>query len=192
MEYGFGCTNTTCRDILNPQFSIKTVTRYNELLIEFSETIVLEKSTTISEENLDIKISGPTPPYNFGFNFTQEYKAGDELKNFIIALVNITTSLNGLGKEQVYLNFINPESINDLSGNPLLPVTLEANLTYYIYVPEAEMNSVENVGQSTKFAAIMLLLLNLALKILLKSAMSFLWDLVHILQVFRYEILLNI
>ena len=111
------------------------MTRYNEILIGFSETIVLESNTTISEENLDIKISGPTPPYNFGFNFTQQFKAGDQLKIFIIALTNITTSLNGYGLEQVFVKFIVPEGITDLSGNPLLPKTLEGNLTYYIYVP---------------------------------------------------------
>ena len=66
------------------------------------------------------------------------------------------------------------------------------NLSTYVYIPPVSQGTIDSAGNSTKFAAIMLLLFNLGLKILLKSAMSFIWDLVHILQVFRYEILLNI
>ena len=79
------------------------------------------------------------------------------------------------------IKFKDYKKITDIQGNALLENPVIGNISTHVYVPSESLGTIDSAGNSTKFAAIMLLVFNIALKILLKSAMSFIWDLVHIL-----------
>ncbi len=100
----------------------------------------------------------------------------------------------GSGVEKCHIKIIDPNSITDKSlyPNSLGSAAVVIDLSPYKYISDGERAAAVAGGESVKYSVVMTLILNLLLKIIMKNSMSYLWDLVHALQVWQLIALIDL
>ena len=159
----------------------------------FSEPVRFHNKTDMIE-NLNLFINGPSSPYDFKFEVANQ----DELvenqifTEMVIRIYDLKATLFGEGSEKIFIWWTDLTVIEDRSNNTLSDGKIFGILNSYIYVSEEERSIASNGGSGIKYTVIIVFMTNIGLKFLIASSAALMWSLVHVLQSFRYILMMNI
>ena len=119
-----------------------------------------------------------------------------------VSISNIKATINGGGIETVDFWFEDLSVITDIVGNHISEGKISGNLNYFEYISEGKSSvnhlstedkqSAESSGSSMKYTLLTMFSMNLVLKIVISSSAALMWSLIHVLQVFRYILMINL
>ena len=89
--------------------------------------------------------------------------------------------MTGGGVEIVTLTFNDYTLIQDIYQNSLFVQPASGNISPYTYTPPATAAAIGGAGDSLKYTFLSVFGFNMILKVVLNSAMGYLWSLVHAL-----------
>ena len=140
-------------------------------------------------------INGPSSPYQYSYTIVDEQELLVENQTFTemqISIFNIQASIIGDGREKIEIWWDDLSIIQDSSNNTLSDGKIIGQLSYFEYVsPEVEA-AVSGGGSSMKYTLISMFSINMGLRIVISSSAALMWSLIHVLQVFRYILMINI
>ena len=140
-------------------------------------------------------IDGPSSPYQYSFKIIDEQGLLVENQTFTemqISIYDIQASILGAGKEKIEIWWDDLSIIQDPSNNTLSEGKIIGQLSYYEYVsPDAEA-AASSGGSSMKYTLISMFSINMGLRFVISSSAALMWSLIHVLQVFRYLLMMNI
>ena len=67
----------------------------------------------------------------------------------------------------------------DKAGNPLAMQSVQAQLKKFTYISKTEQKSIESSGNQLQIFVLLLFLLQLVMKLFLKTTMQHIWEVVH-------------
>ena len=140
-------------------------------------------------------INGPSSPYQYSHKIIDEQGLLVENETFTemqISIFDIQASIIGDGREKIEIWWDDLSIIQDPSNNTLSEGKIIGQLSYYEYVsPDAEA-AASSGGSSMKYTLISMFTINMALRFVISSSAALMWSLIHVLQVFRYILMMNI
>ena len=164
----------------------------NLVTVTFSEP-VLFKDYDVFVENLKTNINGPSSPYTYSFSIeTIDLVANTTFTEFDILVFDIQASILGENKERFEIWFNDLSVIQDPSNNTLSEGNIVGYLNFFEYISPEVADSASNGGSSMKYTIISMFSINLLLKTFISSSAALMWSLIHVLQVFRYILMMNI
>jgi hypothetical protein len=178
------------------------VTIDNIATITFNEVVKITDFEGLKTD-LQANIIGPSSPYTFEYaiyDTSNNLKTGVEITQFNVRIFNIKAPIYGDGIEKIEFWLSDPTLIKDLAGNALADGKMTGNLKKFEYISESKQNSyilgekatAESGGQSMKYTLLTMFSVNLLLKLVISSSAATMWSLIHVLQVFRYILMINV
>ena len=138
-------------------------------------------------------INGPKSPYLYSTKITNTNLAeSTTFTELYVQVYDIQESIIGSGKEKFEMWFDDLTVIQDLANNSLSDCTMIGNLNRYIYISPEVLESTERSGSSIKYTFISIFSINMLIKFFVSSSASIMWSLMHVLQVFRFVLMINI
>ena len=138
-------------------------------------------------------INGPKSPYIYSTKIANTNLAeSTTFTELYVQVYDIQESIIGSGKEKFEMWFDDLTVIQDLANNSLSDCTMIGNLNRYIYISPEVLESTERSGSSIKYTFISIFSINMLIKLFVSSSASIMWSLMHVLQVFRFILMINI
>lgn len=173
---------------------VTSVDSLNLVSILFSEPVVFKDYAAFSG-NLSSNINGPSSPYTFTTTIidpTNLLQENTSFTNMYVSISNVQATLNGGGSEKIELWWEDLSVITDLSNNTLSEGKIVGYLSQYEYIPPATKAAAASGGSSMKYTLISMFSVNFALKFVISSSAALMWSLIHVLQSFRFILMMNI
>ena len=193
IESGYTCQGTRWWEKVKPFATITSIDESNVITLTFSEPVRFHNKTDMIE-NINLFINGPSSPYDFKFEVANQ----DELvenqifTEMVIRIYDLKVTLLGEGSEKIFIWWTDLTVIEDRSNNTLSDGKIFGILNSYIYVSDEERSLASNGGSGIKYTVIAVFMTNIGLKFLIASSAALMWSLVHVLQSFRYILMMNI
>ena len=140
-------------------------------------------------------INGPLSPYQYSYKIIDEQGLLTDNQTFtqmLISIFDIQASIIGEGIEKIEIWWDDLSVIQDQSNNTLNEGKIIGQLSFYEYVPPEVEAAVSNCGSSMKYTLISMFSINMGLRFVISSSASLMWSLIHVLQVFRFMLMMNI
>jgi hypothetical protein len=184
------------------------VSKENVFTLQFNEQIVISSVEDLVK-NIKGYIKGPSSPYKFELeiydpdnllatavkNETRMLQATSNTTGITalqVRVFDVQAPLYGGGIEKLEVWFEDNSIIQDLAGNNLTVGKTSGNLKYTEYISDGEKASAESGGSGMKYTLMTMFSANMVLKLVLDSSAALMWSLIHVLQVFRYILMINI
>jgi len=202
VETGYKWEGTLWYEIVSPTATIVRMSSLNTATIQFSEPVKFSNYSSM-KENLKWSIKGPNSPYKFEFSIVdpKTLENSDNFTTMYVSISNIKTTINGGGIETAEFWFEDLSVITDIAGNHMSEGRISGNLNYFEYISDGNLKSLTNIddkksaessGSSMKYTILTMFSMNLLLKIIISSSAALMWSLIHVLQVFRYILMINL
>ena len=165
----------------------------NVVTVTFNEPVKFADYDTM-ESNMKTNIDGPKSPYSYSFSIANKDSlvANQTFTKLQIAITSLTTTIYGNDREKIQIWWTDLSVITDEAGNSLSSGKIEGNLNVFEYLPPAVEKATRSTGQSIKFSILSLFSMNILLKLFISTSAGIMWSLIHVLQAFRYILMLNI
>lgn len=138
-------------------------------------------------------IDGPKSPYDYSYRITNDRLAANfTFEELYIEVYDVAATLVGYGSEKFELEFTDLTVIQDEANNTLSEGSIVGYLSPYEYIPPEVEGSANSGGQGMKYTLISLFGANMAIKMVISSSAALMWSLIHVLQAFRYILMINI
>ena len=173
---------------------ISSVDDQNLVTLTFNEP-VLFRSYDNFVTNMKTNINGPSSPYTYSFTIIDEQGLLVENQTFTeiqVSVHDIQASIQGGGKERIEIWWDDLSVIQDPSNNTLSEGKMIGFLNYYEYVPPDTEAAASNGGSSMRYTLISIFTINMGMKLIVSSSAALMWSLIHVLQLFRYILMMNI
>ena len=146
------------------------------------------------ESNLETFIDGPKSPYSYKYSIvnTHSLVANQTFTKLQIAITNVKATLFGNNRERIQIWWTDPSLIADEAGNSLSGGKIVGNLNQLEYLSPSVVEATQTSGKSMKLAILSLFSMNLLMKLVISSSAAVMWSLIHVLQVIRYILMMNI
>ena len=178
---------------MNPIGSVTNVSPGNLVTVTFSEPVKFA-DYDIMISNLHTNIDGPHSPYSYTYSIANQNSltVNQTFTQLLIQISNVKSTLYGNKLEKIQIWWEDLSVITDSTGNSIHDGKITGYLNEFEYLqPELE-SGVNNGGQSMKYTIISLFSVNIAIKMFISSSAAIMWSLIHVLQVFRYILMINI
>ena len=154
---------------------------------------MLFKNYTAFIQNMSTFIDGPKSPYGYKTRITNT----DLIENTTFTVLrihvyDIQETIVGSGKEKFEVWFDDLSVIQDQANNSLSDGKIVGNLNTYIYIPIWILQSTETSGSGFKYTIISLFSINMLIKLFVSSTASLMWNMIHVLQVLRLILMIDI
>ena len=161
------------------------------ITLTFSEPVKFQSYTNFTLF-MKVNINGPSSPYSFKYSIIDQLVENQSFTQMQIRIYDLGTNLNGGGREKIEIWWLNLEVIQDLSNNTLSEGKITGDLNQYEHVSSGAEATISSGGSSIKYTLISMFTINLLLKFVISSSAALMWSLIHVLQVFRYILMMNI
>ena len=142
---------------------------------------------------METNIDGPKSPYTFKYNLNNErLTANYTFTEIEIEVYDVEATLLGYGSEKFEVEFKDLSVIQDEANNTLSEGSIVGYLSPYEYIPPEVEGSANSGGQGMKYTLISIFGANMAIKTVVSSSAALMWSLLHVLQAFRYILMINI
>ena len=178
---------------MNPIGSITHVSPGNLVTVTFSEPVKFTDYNAMIS-NLHTNIDGHYSPYRYSYSVTNQNSlvADQTFIELLIQIKDVKATLYGNKQEKIQIWWEDTSVITDSIGNSIHNGKITGHLNEFEYLsPEVE-SGVNNGGQSMKYTLISLFSVNIAIKMFISSSAAIMWSLIHVLQAFRYILMINI
>ena len=178
---------------MNPIGSITNVSPANLVTVTFSEPVKFA-DYDIMILNLHTNIDGPRSPYSYSYSIANQNSlaANQTFIQLLIQIKDVKATFYGNKLEKIQIWWEDLSVIVDSTGNSIHEGKITGYLNEFEYIsPELE-SGVSSGGQSMKYTIISLFSVNIAIKMFISSSAAIMWSLIHVLQVFRYILMINI
>ena len=118
--------------------------------------------------------------------------ANQTFTNLQIAITNVKATLFGRNRERIQIWWTDSSVITDDAGNSLSGGKIVGNLNQLEYISPSVEEATKSSGESMKLAILSLFSINLLMKLVISSSAALMWSLIHVLQVIRYILMMNI
>jgi hypothetical protein len=145
--------------------------------------------------NFRTNINGPSSPYTYEYAIDQtavKLVEAEEFTQMKVSISNILATIKGGGREKIEFWWADSTIIQDPSNNTLTEGKIVGYLNFYEYIPASTENAAKGGGSSLKYTLISMFSINMGLKFAIKSSAALMWSLIHVLQLFRYILMINI
>lgn len=109
-----------------------------------------------------------------------------------VSISNVQSSLLGNNNEAIEIWWDDLSVITDLANNTLSDGKIIGYLNEYEFIPPLTKAAANNGGSSMKYTLISMFSVNMVLKFVISSSAAVLWSLIHVLQAFRFMLMMNI
>ena len=140
-------------------------------------------------------INGPFSPYKYSYKIIDEQRLLLENQTFTkmhISIYDIQASIIGNGREKIEIWWDDLSIIQDPSNNTLSEGKIIGHLSFFEYLSPEAVEAVSGGGSGVKYTILSMFSINLALRFIISSSAATMWSLIHVLQVFRYTLMMNI
>ena len=166
------------------------------------------------EESLKSNIVGPRAPYAFKFEVYDPEnvtKTSQNLTVMEIRVYDVEAPLLGDGNEVAEFWLKDRSVLKDTVGNDFAEGKFSGNLNMIEYISDSkpinfyhsfcfkiltvylgDKRRAESSGNSMQYTIITMFSVNMILKVIISTSASLMWSLIHVLQVFRYILMINL
>ena len=178
---------------MNPIGSVTYVSPGNLVTVTFSEPVKFTDYDTMIS-NLHTNIDGPYSPYSYSYSIANQNSlvANQTFIEILIQISDVEATLYGNNFEKIQIWWEDLSVITDSIGNSIHEGKITGYLNEFEYLPPEVESGVNNGGQGMKYTIISLFSVNIGIKMFISSSASIMWSLIHVLQVFRYILMINI
>ena len=154
---------------------------------------MLFKNYTAFTENMNTFIDGPESPYKYSTKITNtNFVENVTFTALYIQVYDIQASIIGSNKEKFEVWFDDLSVIQDQANNSLSEGKIIGYLNTFEYISPEVLEATSNGGTSMKYTVISIFSINMLIKLFISSSASLMWSLIHVLQVFRFILMINI
>ena len=192
IERGYNCNGTYWWEIIRPIASVTSVSDNNLVTITFSESVLFRDQIAFTQ-NMNTNIDGPESPYKYSTRITNKrFVENATFTELYIQVYEIQAPIVGLNKEKFEVWFDNLSVIQDQAKNSLSEGKIIGHLNTFEYISPEVLETTSNGGASMKYTIISMFSINMLMKLFISSSASSMWNLIHMLQVFRLILMINI
>ena len=138
-------------------------------------------------------IDGPHSPYVYSTRIINtNFIENTTFTVMHIQVYDIQESIIGSGKEKFEMWFDDLSVIQDQANNSLSDGKIVGNLNTYEYIPYWLLELVRKSGTGFKYTIISLFSINMLIKLFVSSTASLMWNMIHVLQVLRLILMIDI
>lgn len=142
--------------------------------------------------NFKTKITGPSVPYKYSTTFTQIPPANTAFTTLNVQVYDVQATIEGGGREKFMFWLDDVSVLKDLANNSFSEGEVSGYLNFFEYISPTVESSANGGGQSMQLALISMFSVNMLMKMAISSSAALMWSLIHVLQAFRYILLINI